>query len=202
MNKLASKITVPIILVGLFSAVVFVSLNYNELDAVFYIILLFLSIYIFSFGFAIGQNFSSPVKKLLDMATDLSKGKLDARVYLKTKDELAELADMINKVAEELEETHIDSAMIEKSVDIKTRARTKALEETINALERKVKNRTAELEKILDESKRFKNQAESKEKELMGLKSEIDKLRAQFIKKKPKRKTAKTKKITKTAIIS
>ncbi|MFH1968504.1 MAG: HAMP domain-containing protein [bacterium] len=184
MSKLTSKITTPIILVGLFSIVVFVSLNYNQLELSFYVILLFLSIYIFSFGFAVGQNFASPIKKLLQKAIELSEGDLSSRVYLKTKDELSELADVFNKIAEELEESHIDSKMIERSVDVKTKARTQPLEETINALEQKVKNRTMEFEKIMGESKALQTQIKTKEAEVAQLKKEIDNLTSKVKKRK------------------
>jgi methyl-accepting chemotaxis protein len=173
MAKITSKITIPIILVGFFSIAVFIALNYSQLGVGFYVVLLFLIIYIFSFGFAVGQNFASPVKRLLEKAIELSKGNLSSRVYLETKDELAELADVINKIAEELEESHIDNEMAEKSADIKIRAKTQDLEETINALEQKVKNRTIELEKITGESTALQAQTKAKEAEIIQLKKDI-----------------------------
>ena len=88
------------------------------------------------------------VKKILDKATELSKGNLSSRVYLETKDELSELAEVFNKIAEELQASHEQEANTEKSVGIKVKARTKDLEETINALEQKVKNRTYRVRKI------------------------------------------------------
>ncbi|MDP3883199.1 MAG: HAMP domain-containing protein [Candidatus Staskawiczbacteria bacterium] len=190
MSKLTRKITIPIILVGLFSIAIFVALNYDSLGVGFYIVLLLLAVYIFSFGFATGQNFASPVNKLLEKATELSKGNLSSRVYLKTKDELAELAGVFNKIAEELEESHIDGKMIEKSVDIKTRARTQVLEETILALEQKIRNRTEELSKILEDSKTLQNQMKSREVEIMQLKKDIGELNVAPEKPK-KRKIAK-----------
>ncbi|MFH1968022.1 MAG: HAMP domain-containing protein, partial [bacterium] len=141
-------------------------------------------IYIFSFGFAVGQNFASPIKKLLQKAIELSEGDLSSRVYLRTKDELSELADVFNKIAEELEESHIDSKMIERSVDVKTKARTQPLEETINALEQKVRNRTAEFEKIMEESKALQTQIKTKEAEVTQLKKEIDSLTSKVKKRK------------------
>jgi nitrogen fixation/metabolism regulation signal transduction histidine kinase len=192
MSKLTTKVTLPIILVGLFSISVFVALNYNQLGVGFYVVLFLLTIYIFSFGFAIGQSFSSPVARLLEKAKELSKGNLSSRVFLETKDELSELANVFNKIAEELEESHIDEQMIEKSTDIKTRARTQVLEETIGALESKVKNRTAELEKFLGESKIFQDRMKEKEVEIIQLKSELEALKAK--EPKPKiRKIAKKK---------
>jgi len=184
MNKLTKKITIPIVLASFFSIAVFVALNYSNLGVSFYVILLFLVIYIFSFGFSIGENFSSPVKKLLEKTTELSKGNLSSRVYLETKDELSELAEVINKIAEELEESHVDGEMIEKSADVKAMARTQSLEDTINALEQKVRNRTAEFEKIMGESSALQAEIKAKESEVSQLKKEIETLSLGF--KKPK----------------
>lgn len=196
MSKLTSKITFPIILAGLFSLAVFMALNYNQLGPSFYVILLLLSIYIFSFGFAIGQNISSPIKELLKKARELSGGNLSSRVYLETKDELAELADILNKIAEELQENHIDEEIIEKTTEMKTRARTEVLNETITALEQKIRNRTSDLEKITGETKKLQDQVKEKEIEIEQFKKEISSLSLKA--KKPrttKRKIEKVKEI-------
>lgn len=187
MTTLTSKVTVPIILVGLFSIVVFMAMNYNQLGASFYVILLLLAVYIFSFGFAVGQSLSSPVQKLLKNAEELSKGNLSSRVYLQTKDELSQLADAFNKIAEELEESHIDGEMIEKTADIKARAKTQGLEETISALEQKVRNRTAEFEKIMGESTALQQQLKLKEAEVMQLRKDLDGLAPKMRKPRTKK---------------
>lgn len=151
MSKLTQKIAVPIILVGLFAIAVFVAIDHEQLSWDFYVVFLFFVIYVFFFGIATGQSLSSPVKKILDRAKELSRGNLSSRIYLETKDEFAELAKTFNKIAEELEASHQNEASTEKSVDIKVKARTQALEETINALDQKVRNRTAELQKAVKE---------------------------------------------------
>ena len=121
MSKLTTKIAIPIILVGIFAIVVFIAIRLRPIDPSFYIIVLFLAIFVFFFGLAIGQNLSSPVKKILDKATELSKGNLSSRVYLETKDELSELAKIFNKIAEELEASHEQEENMEKSVGIKVK---------------------------------------------------------------------------------
>ena len=60
MSKLTSKIAVPIILVGIFAIIVFIAIGYEQLSLGFYIVFLFLIIFVFFFGLAIGQNLSSP----------------------------------------------------------------------------------------------------------------------------------------------
>lgn len=189
MANISSKIALPIILAGLFAITIFMALNYERLELSFYIVLLLLAICIFFFGFAIGQNFALPVKKLLQRATDLSRGDLTTRVYLESKDEFGELAKIFNKIAQDLQESHSATQKTEESVGIKVKARTQALEETINALEQKVKNRTIELERLMQESKKLQEEAKSKELQAGELKKEFDILRLKVGKYKPNKTT-------------
>ena len=195
MAKISYRITVPVILAGFFAIVAFIALDYQRLDTSFYLLLLFVAIYVFFFGFATGQRFASPVKKLLERATELSKGNLSSRVYLETKDEIAELAKVFNQLAEELQQSHNKEESTERSVDIKVKAKTQELEETINALEQKVQNRTIELQRLITDLDKFKKESKTKEAEAMLLREELQKLRegAKRIYKKPlkKRKTVK-----------
>jgi len=174
MAKLTTKIALPIILAGVFAIAIFIAMGYERLDPGFYIIVSLLAVYVFFFGFATGQNLSSPIRKLLDRATELSKGNLSSRVYLETKDELAELARVFNQIAEELESSHIQEENTEKSVGIKVKARTRELEETINALEQKVKNRTIELDRLVEESNKLQGDIKGKESETSQLRQELD----------------------------
>ena len=104
MANITSKIAFPIIITGLFIITVFVALDYSRLDANFYIVFSIVIIYVFLFGFAIGQNFVSPLKKILQRAGELTKGDLSSRVYLESKDEIGELAKVFNEIADKLEE--------------------------------------------------------------------------------------------------
>lgn len=162
------------------------ALNYQSLNANFYIIFALLVIYIFLFGFATGQNFSTPVKKLLESAGNLSKGNLKSRFYLESKDELGELARVFNRIADNLEESHSETDTMEKSVDMKVQARTRELEETINALEQKVKNRTLELERIMRDLEKFQNDSKAREAEIANLKSSLGNSGGKKLSKKAK----------------
>ncbi len=178
MLRISLKIAYPIILAGLFIIVAFVGFNYENLNINFYIILFLLTVYIFLFGFATGQNFARPVRELLQKANNLSQGDLKSRFYLENKDELGELARVFNKIADEFEQSKNENENVDKSVDIKVKARTQALEETINALEQKVKNRTAELQRIAGELEKFKDQP--KEEEILDLKEKIKDLKKEL----------------------
>lgn len=177
MSSITSKIALPIIITGLFIITIFAALDYSRLDANFYIVFSIVTVYVFLFGFAVGQNFVSPLKKILQRAVELAKGNLSSRVYLESKDELGELAKIFNELANKLEENKSAIEAAEKGVDIKVKARTGALEETITALEQKIKNRTLELEKMINDSQKLQDGAKNKEVEILELKRQIDKLR-------------------------
>ncbi len=188
MSKLSFKIAYPIIIAGLFIIVSFIALNYNNLNSTFYLIFSFLVIYIFLFGFATGQNFVSPVKKLLQKADELSRGDLKSRFYLENKDEFGQLANIFNRIADQLEESSNENEKIKKSVGIKVEAETQSLKETINALEKKIQNRTFEIQKMMGESEKFKEYSRAREAELLELKNQIlalgEKLEKRDVKKK------------------
>ncbi|MBI2053942.1 MAG: HAMP domain-containing protein [Candidatus Staskawiczbacteria bacterium] len=176
-SAITVKIALPIIIIGIFTIVVFIALESSKTNTGFYIVVFLLSVFIFLFGFATGQNFAMPIRKILKRATELSQGDLTTRVYLETKDEFGELAKIFNRIAEDLEKSRSESEKTEKSVDIKVRAKTQNLEETIGALEQKVRNRTIELERLLEESENLKEGSRNKEKEAIALKAEISKLK-------------------------
>lgn len=131
MPKIIFKIALPIILTGFFVAIVFIALYYNNLDANFYIILVLIAVYIFSFGFAVGVR----VQKEFD---NLEKG--------------------LSSMTAELEEQKTALQATERGVDIKVKARTDSLEETITALEQKIKNRTLEMDKLAKECEFLRQQ--------------------------------------------
>ena len=176
MAKRTTEIAIPMILVGVFAVVVLLSIGSSQSGPLFYIVILFLAVFVFFFGLATGQNLTSPLKKLMGKAKELSEGNLSSRVYLETKDELAELAGTFNKIAEELEASHEQQENAEKSVNIKVKAKTQELEETINALEQKVKNRTIELERLIEESNKMQADVKEKEEETAQLRKELDDL--------------------------
>jgi len=178
MPSIASKIALPVILAGSFAIIIFLAIDYEKMGLSTYVVLALLIICIFFFGFATGQSVAQPIKKLLQRANNLSKGDLTTRVYLETKDEFGDLAKAFNKIAENLEESHSANESTEKSVDIKVRAKTQALEEVINALEQKIKNRTIELEKMMKASEKLQQDAKAKELETAALKKEFDGLKA------------------------
>jgi len=170
------RISFPIIIIGVFVVTVFSALNYENLSLEVYAIFALIVVFVFLFGFAIGQRFSSPVRQLLEKAEKINKGEINSRIYLETKDEFAELAKVFNKMAEELEKSQKTAATAEDVADVRVRAKTRELEEEINNLEQKVKNRAEEIKKIIGESEELQKLAQSRAAEIVRLKKEIKEL--------------------------
>jgi len=167
------KIAISIVIVGIFSIFVFLAISLNQLPPGFSIVISFLLIFIFFFGIAAGQRLTLPLKKILKEAIELSKDDFSRRVYVETNDELAELANIFNDIAQKLEASRELQENAEKSINIKVRARTEELEETIKALEQKVMNRSVEMEKLMKESSQLKEDLKNKNAELAQLKKEL-----------------------------
>lgn len=191
MAKLNTEITVPIILAGAFAAVVLLAVRNETMQPYLSLVVIFLVVYIFSFGIAIGQTISAPIKKILNKATEAANGNPTGRVYLDIKGELAELAEAFNKMSEELEASRQQAENTEKSVDIRVRAKTQDLEETISALEQKVRNRTAELQNIMKSLDKLQGQSSEKEQETANLKKQIKVIEEDLAKKVRKKQKPK-----------
>ena len=174
MPNITSKIALSIILAGLFIVTVFTAMDYNRLDFNFYVVFSAVVVYIFLFGFAVGQNYSLPIKELIKKANELAKGNLSSRVYLESKDELADLAKVLNKLAEKLEQSKTAVEESEREIDIKVKARTEAFQETITALDQKVRNRTIELEKMIADFQKLQENIKNKGTEIIELKKGIN----------------------------
>jgi len=171
MGKFSFKIAFSIITAGFFIVVSFAALNYENLNASFYIVSGFLVIFILLFGIAMGRIYALPFKELLEKADNVNKGDLKSRVHLKTKDEVEELSRAFNKIAEGLEKSTSDIETIKRSSDIKFKTKDIVSEKVIDALEEKIKNRTLDLEKVMRESEQLREQIKSKDREILSIAS-------------------------------
>ncbi len=145
MAKLSLKIGLSIIIAGLFVMLSLIAINYSHAGYLFYLILFLLAVFVFLFGFAAGEKLSLPLKKILTKANQLLGGDLSSRFYSDSKDELGQLGNAFNKIADQLQEQSAENERIKKSLGIKVEVETQALQETISALEQKVQNRSMEL---------------------------------------------------------
>lgn len=190
MSTLSFKVAFPIIIAGFFIMVTFMAINYENLSTSFYVIFSFLVIYIFSFGFAIGYKFVAPVKRLLQRASDLSNGDFKSRFYSESKDEIGQLSNVFNTIAEKLEESNYENEKTKKLVGMRVEAETQSLKEIISALEQKVQNRTLEAQKIMRDLEKFQEYSRVKDSESAQLKNEIAALKEKLEKHSVKKKSA------------
>lgn len=184
-ENLSLKIFITFIVLGFFLITIFISLFislvYPNLKNEIYLILFLVIIFLFLFSFAISQKFTKPIKKLIWGAGELRRGKLETRVYLGTKDELEDLAKFFNQIAEDLEKSHLKTKKAMEIVDIKIRAKTLELVETIRNLKQKVQEKTGQFE-------RFKKLDLAREQKMIELKEEIKKIKEELKKYKNEKK--------------
>ena len=100
-----------------------------------------------------------PLLKLEEGARIVGGGNLDYRLDIKTEDEVGEVAREFNKMTEKLKESR------------------RGLEEAKAGLEIKVKERTKELQKRVDELERFHRVTVGREMKMIELKKEIERLK-------------------------
>ncbi len=174
-NKYSLKVSLAIITAGIFIIVAFVGYNYQTLNSSTYVILYLLIAFIFLFGFAAGQSITMPIKKLLESADGFSKGDFKRRGDFNSNDEVGQLTKVFNKIAEAFEKKNIESEDSKKSLDIKLKTRILILEEVVNALDRKIKNRTLEFQKLVEEAENIKEQMQIKDREIFDLTNKISK---------------------------
>jgi methyl-accepting chemotaxis protein len=172
-NKYSLKIALSIIVAGVFVIVAFIGYNYQSLTSSAYVVLYLLIVFIFLFGFTAGQNITMPLTKLLETADSFSKGDLKRRLDLKSTDEIGQLTKIFNTIAEQFEKQNIEHENSKISADIKAKTRILILEEVVSALDKKIKNRTLEFQKLIDEIEKLKQQIAIKDREVMDLQNKI-----------------------------
>jgi len=106
-----------------------------------------------------------PLLNLEEGARIVGGGNLDYKLEIKTEDEVGEVAREFNKMTEKLKESR------------------KGLEEAKESLEIKVKERTKELQKRVDELERFHRVTVRREMKMIELKKEIESLKKKLEKK-------------------
>lgn len=118
-----------------------------------------------------------PLKQLLDAVQEVGRGNLDVKAIIKAKDEIGDLADEFNLMIGKLK-TARETIQEEKSVlEIKVRARTNELQELAKSLDEKVRERTKELQERIEELERFHRLTVGRELKMLELKKENEKLR-------------------------
>jgi HAMP domain-containing protein len=140
----------------------------------------------------------SPILEIKKGMEIFKKGNLSFRLVPKSKDEIGDLAEGFNQMAEKFEEScrgleeKVKKATEEleeakTALEIKVAARTKELRDLAESLEEKVKERTKELEKKILELEKFQRLAVGRELRIIELKKEIERLKKELENKKWKK---------------
>jgi len=111
-------------------------------------IMIILAVIVIATSIVAVRSISKPIIKLADAAKELSKGKLDTKIDIKSKDEIGELADAFTDMAKDLREQR-------------------------DGLENLVLERTKELETKIDELQRYKKVTVGRELKMRELKKRI-----------------------------
>ncbi|MDI6602512.1 MAG: HAMP domain-containing protein [Patescibacteria group bacterium] len=148
-----------------------------------FLVLTIIFIALISFYFA--KEVTNPLKHLREGAETIGKGNLDYRIKIKTGDEIEELANAFNKMAEDLKRSYTALEESKKVLEIKVAARTKELKELAEGLEEEVERRTKEVRERMEELEKFHRLAVGRELKMVELKKEIKKLKKELEKYKP-----------------
>jgi len=142
----------------------------------------------FFVGLFFSKRISGPITSLRNAALSLSKGKLDTRIDIKSRDEIGELGGAFNDMAQKLQTSYQEmqrqvrerTAELEAakgSLEKQVRERTAELEAAKATLEQQVADRTAELKKRLGQVEAFNKVVVGREVVMRQLKDEIQRLK-------------------------
>jgi nitrate/nitrite-specific signal transduction histidine kinase len=156
--------------------------------------LLFLIVLLY---FLLHRMVVSPILEIKKGMEIFKKGNLSFRLIPKSKDEIGDLADGFNQMAEKLEESYksLEEKVKEATreleeaktvLEIKVAARTKELRDLAESLEEKVRERTKELEEKVLELEKFQRLAVGRELRIIELKREIERLKKELENKNKK----------------
>ncbi|MBM3206392.1 MAG: HAMP domain-containing protein [Candidatus Staskawiczbacteria bacterium] len=169
MQRFSFKIAISIILAGFFIIACFAGLNYENLNQTFYIVSGLMALFVILFGFTMGFTYASPVKQLLKKADNIIKGDFKSKLNLNTRDEIEVLSKNFNKISDDILQKSTDMEDLKKSSEIKFKTKDIVSEKIIDALEEKIRNRTADLERSLKEIEMLKEQVAKKDREIQAL---------------------------------
>jgi len=175
MSKFGRKIAISIILGGLFIVVSFMAIDYQNLTAIGYSVLITILIFIFLFGFSMGQSFALPVNEVLKSAYNVSKGELKKiDIRNRTKDEIEDLAKVFNNITSNFHNIKEESESVKKNSEIKFKTKDLLSGQVISALEEKIKNRTVELERAMSELENIRHQIKIKDEQIFNLNKMVE----------------------------
>jgi len=176
MFGISSKISYSVFIAGVFALLAFAAVNWQNLTLDTYFIMYLVLVFLMLFGFFAGRSTARPLKKIVKAAIDLADGNLQSRANVVSNDELGHLAKTLNVIAQNLQKTHEEKEQMRHSMATKVHSVNSPLHETIQALERKVKHRTMEMQRSTELSEKLQLELLLKEAEFVDLKSQLAKL--------------------------
>ncbi len=136
-------------------------------------LLVLITIFIGFISYYFSRKITNPLKILANDLEIIGKGNLGHRIKIKTGDEVEELAESFNQMAEDLNKSRTALEESKEVLEIKAVARTKELQELAKNLEEKVGDRTKELQEQLNELERFHRLTVGRELKMIELKKEL-----------------------------
>jgi len=155
-----------------------IEVNINNTWMMAIVSFIFVVVMVFLFAVILTSRLLKPLKKLLDAVHEIGKGNMDIKANVGVRDEIGDLADEFNLMVGKLKSAR-DALQDEKKVlEVKVKARTNELEELAKNLDENVKQRTKELQERVEELERFHRLTVGRELKMLELKKENEKLRA------------------------
>jgi len=133
-------------------------------------------------SFVIANRLVRPIKALEQGAQAITKGDFDYRIKVKTGDEIEDLANAFNKMAQAVGSSRKVLEETKSILEVKVQARTEELQELADALEDKVEMRTKQLSQRVNELERFYRLTVGRELKMIDLKKELKAIREGDIK--------------------
>jgi nitrate/nitrite-specific signal transduction histidine kinase len=119
----------------------------------------------------------NPINDIKSGMTTVAGGSLDYRIKVKNNDEIGELAEGFNSMAEKLKERTLALGKEKAGLEEKVKIRTQELEVFARSLNEKVKQKTKDLNDKIQELERFQKLAVGRESKMIELKKEIERLK-------------------------
>ncbi len=135
---------------------------------------------------ALAEKMVKPIRFFIKGVKKIGAGNLNYRFRLKTRDEIAQLAEAFNRMTGQLQKSRKDLQEAKDVLEIRVKARTEELEEFARGLNEQVKERTKELSERLAELEKFHKLTVDREMKMIELKKEIKRLKDMIIAKKKK----------------
>jgi HAMP domain-containing protein len=161
------------------------------------VVIVFCIILAIAVGISLSRRITKPIISLRNAAIEISKGKLDTKIEIQTKDEIGELAQTFNQMASTLKELYetLEGKVQERtkeleearaSLEIRVKARTRELKELTERQEEIIEKRTKEIQERMKELERFHRLAVGRELKMIEMKKEMQKLKEELGKNKEK----------------